>query len=105
MAVGSSTPSPPSLGDRRFIVVDREEEEEAKEMISLRKKQGKTGEGEGFILTRHGTVRSLCPPPTTPLLPVCTCHSIAHQAPFWVQNHPKPHIAFQLREEEEVQGQ
>jgi hypothetical protein len=39
-------------------VVDREEEE-AKEMISLWKKQGKVGEGRGLILTRRGTVRRL----------------------------------------------
>jgi hypothetical protein len=31
-------PSPPSLGDRRIVVVDREEEEEVKKMISLWKK-------------------------------------------------------------------
>jgi hypothetical protein len=36
--MGSSTPSPPSLGDRRFVVVDCEEEEEVKKMISLWKK-------------------------------------------------------------------
>jgi hypothetical protein len=57
---GSSTPSPRSLGDRRFVVVDREEEE-VKKMISLWKKQGKAGEGEGVILTRCRTVRCLCP--------------------------------------------
>jgi hypothetical protein len=44
--VGSSTPSPPSLGDRRFVVVNREEEEVKKKMISLWKKQGKAGEGD-----------------------------------------------------------
>jgi hypothetical protein len=43
--VGSSTPSPHSLGDRRFVVVNREEEEVKKKMISLWKKQGKAGEG------------------------------------------------------------
>jgi hypothetical protein len=44
--VGSSTPSPP-LGDQRFVVVDREDEEEVKKkMISLWKKQGKAGEGD-----------------------------------------------------------
>jgi hypothetical protein len=43
--VGSSTPSPPSLSDRRFVVVNREEEEVKKKMISLWKKQGKAGEG------------------------------------------------------------
>jgi hypothetical protein len=37
MAVGSLTPSPP-LGDRRFVVVDREEEEVKKKVISLWKK-------------------------------------------------------------------
>jgi hypothetical protein len=62
-AAGSSTPSPPSLGDRRFVVVDREEEEEVKKMISLWKKQGKAGEGDGVILTRHRTVRHLWPHP------------------------------------------
>jgi hypothetical protein len=56
-------PSPPSLGDRRFVVVDREEEEEVKKMISLWKKQGKAGEGEGVILTRRGIVMRLCPHP------------------------------------------
>jgi hypothetical protein len=47
MVVGSSMPSPPSLGDRRFVVVNHEEEEEEvkKKMISLWKKQGKAGEG------------------------------------------------------------
>jgi hypothetical protein len=41
-AVGSSTPSPPFLGDRRFVVVNHEEEEEVKKkMISLWKKQGR----------------------------------------------------------------
>jgi hypothetical protein len=45
--VGTSTPSPPSLGDRRFVVVNCEEEEEVKKkMISLWKKQGKAGEGD-----------------------------------------------------------
>jgi hypothetical protein len=40
--VGSSTPSPPSLGDQIFVVVNREEEEEVKKnMISLWKKQGR----------------------------------------------------------------
>jgi hypothetical protein len=43
--VGSSTPSPPSLSDQRFVVVDREEEEEVnKKMISLWKKQGRARE-------------------------------------------------------------
>jgi hypothetical protein len=46
LRVGSSTPSPPSLGDRRFVVVNREEEEVKKKMISLWKKQGKAGEGD-----------------------------------------------------------
>jgi hypothetical protein len=36
--VGSSTPSPPSLGDRRFVVVNRKEEEVKKKMISIWKK-------------------------------------------------------------------
>jgi hypothetical protein len=45
--VGSSTPSPPSIGDRRFVVVDHEEEEEVKKkMISLWKKQWEAGEGD-----------------------------------------------------------
>jgi hypothetical protein len=35
-------PSPPSLDDRRFVVVNREEDEEVKKkMISLWKKQGR----------------------------------------------------------------
>jgi hypothetical protein len=57
-----------SLGDRRFVAVDREEEEEAKEMISLWKKKGKVGEGRGVILTRRGTVMRLC---SHPLLHCC----------------------------------
>jgi hypothetical protein len=61
--VGSSTPSPPSFGDRRFAVVDRKEEEEVKEMISLWKKQGKAREGMGVILIRRRTVRRLCSHP------------------------------------------
>jgi hypothetical protein len=45
--VGSSTPSPPSLGDRKLVVVNLEEEEEVKKkMISLWKKQGKAREGD-----------------------------------------------------------
>jgi hypothetical protein len=48
--VGSSTPSPPSLADRRFVVVNREEEEEVKkEMIILWKTQGKAGEGDSVM--------------------------------------------------------
>jgi hypothetical protein len=40
--VGFSTPYPPSLDDRRFVVVNHEEEEEVKkQMISLWKKQGR----------------------------------------------------------------
>jgi hypothetical protein len=39
-------PSPPSLGDRRFVMVNREEEEMKKKMISLWKKLGKAGEGD-----------------------------------------------------------
>jgi hypothetical protein len=60
--VGSLTPSP-SLDDRRFVVADHEEEEVKKKMISLWKKQGEAGEGEGVILTRCGTVRRLYPHP------------------------------------------
>jgi hypothetical protein len=42
MAVGSSMPSPPSLSDWRFVVVNREEDEEVKKkVISLWKKQGR----------------------------------------------------------------
>jgi hypothetical protein len=45
--VGSSTPSPPSLGDRRFVVVNPEEEEQVKKkMIILWKKQGKAGKDD-----------------------------------------------------------
>jgi hypothetical protein len=74
MAVGSSTPSPPSLGDRRFVVMNREEEEEVKKnMISLwkkqRRKQGRvTGRGSYIDKTRNS--QAPLPPPTTPLLPV-----------------------------------
>jgi hypothetical protein len=39
-------PSPPSLGDQRFVVVNRKEEEDVKKkMISLWKMQGKAGKG------------------------------------------------------------
>jgi hypothetical protein len=45
--VGSSTPSPSFLNDRRFVVVNREEEEKVKKkMISLSEKQGKAEEGD-----------------------------------------------------------
>jgi hypothetical protein len=44
MAVGSSMPSPPSLCERKFVVVNHEEEEVKKKMISLWTKQGKAGE-------------------------------------------------------------
>jgi hypothetical protein len=49
--------------DQRFVVEDREEEEEVKEMIRSWKKQGKAGDGRGVILTRRGTIRRLCPHP------------------------------------------
>jgi hypothetical protein len=49
-------------------MVDREEEEEEKDMISLWKKQGKAGEGMGVILTRCGTIVRLC---SQPLLHYC----------------------------------
>jgi hypothetical protein len=74
MVVGSSTPSSPSLGDRRFVVVNREEDEEVKKkMISLWKKQGRkqgraTGRGSYIDKTRNR--QAPLPPPTTPLLPV-----------------------------------
>jgi hypothetical protein len=43
-------PSPPSLGDGRFVVVNREEEEVKKKMISLWKKQGrKQGSATGRV--------------------------------------------------------
>jgi hypothetical protein len=72
--VGSSTPSPPSLGDRRFVVVNRKEEEEVKKkMKSLWKKQGRkqgrvTGRGSYIDKTRNR--QAPLHPPTTPLLPV-----------------------------------
>jgi hypothetical protein len=67
-------PSPPSLGDRRFVVVNHEEDEEVKKkMISLWKKQGRkqgraTGRGSYIDKTRNR--QAPLPPPTTPLLPV-----------------------------------
>jgi hypothetical protein len=48
------------------VVVNRDEEEVKKKMISLWKKQGKSRGGrlgEGVILTRSGAVRRLCPHP------------------------------------------
>jgi hypothetical protein len=74
MEVDSSTPSLPSLDDRKFVVVNREEEEEVKKkMISLWKKQGRkqgraTGRGSYIDKTRNR--KAPLPPPTTPLLPV-----------------------------------
>jgi hypothetical protein len=44
-------------------VVDREEDEQVKKMISLWKKQGKVGDNEGVILKRCRTARRLCPHP------------------------------------------
>jgi hypothetical protein len=72
--VDSSMPSPPSLGDRRFVVVNREQDEEVKKkMISLWKKQGRkqrraTGRASYIEKTRNR--QAPLPPPTTPLLPV-----------------------------------
>jgi hypothetical protein len=68
-------PSPPSLGDRRFVVVNREEEEEVKKkMISLwkkqRRKQGRAT-GRGSYIDKAPNRQAPLPPPTTPLLPVC----------------------------------
>jgi hypothetical protein len=74
--VGSSTPSPPSLGDQIFVVVNREEDEEVKKkVISLWKKQGRkqgraTKRGSYIDNTRNR--QAPLPPPTTPLLPVCS---------------------------------
>jgi hypothetical protein len=57
--VGSSTPSPPSLSDRRFVVVNHEEDEEVKKkMIRLWKKQGRrkgraTGRGSYIDKTQN----------------------------------------------------
>jgi hypothetical protein len=64
--------SPPSLGDRRFVVVNREEEEVKKKMISLWKKQGKVGRatGRGSYIDKTRNRQAPLPPPTTPLLPV-----------------------------------
>jgi hypothetical protein len=40
-------PPPPSLGDQRFVVVNRKEEGKVKKkMISLWKKQRRAGEGD-----------------------------------------------------------
>jgi hypothetical protein len=86
-------PSPPSLGDQRFVVVNREEEEEVKKkMIRLWKKQGRkqgraTGRGSYIDKTQNRQVP--LPPPTTPFN-ASTCHSIAHRAPSWVQSHASP---------------
>jgi hypothetical protein len=73
--VVSKMPSSPSLGDQRFVVVNREEEEEVKKkMIELWKKQGRkqgraTGRGSYYIDKTQNRQAPL-PPPTTPLLPV-----------------------------------
>jgi hypothetical protein len=46
--------------------------------------------GEGVILTRRGTVRRLCPPPTHYSITASTCHSIAHRAPSRARSHASP---------------
>jgi hypothetical protein len=70
--VGSSTPSPPSLGDQRFVVVNHEKEEEVKKkMISLWKKQGrKQGRAtrRGSYIDKTRNHQAPLTPPTTPLL-------------------------------------
>jgi hypothetical protein len=79
--------------DRRFIVLNREEDEEVKKkMISLWKKQGRkqgraTGRGSYIDKTRNH--QAPLPPPTTPLL-ASTCHSIAHRAPSQARSHALP---------------
>jgi hypothetical protein len=93
--VGSSTPSPPSLGDRRFVVVNCEEDEEVKKkMISLWKKKGRkqgraTGRGSYIDKTRNR--QAPLPPPTTPLLPVC-----ATRLRIGLRLGREPHDAFHL---------
>jgi hypothetical protein len=67
--------------------VDREEEEEAKEMRSLWKKQGKPGE----LYRQDVEPSGASAPPTTP------------RAPFREKNHPKKRVTFQLHEK--VKGQ
>jgi hypothetical protein len=66
--VGSSTPSPP-LDDRRFVVVNREEDEEVKKkMISFWKKQGRKqgrATGRGSYIDAEPSGASA---PTTTLL-------------------------------------
>jgi hypothetical protein len=98
--VGSSTPSPPSLDDRRFVVVNREEEEVMKKMISLWKKQGKVGEGDWVReLTRRGTVRRLCPHPL-----LHYCQYVPLDCASGSVSGAKPHVAFHLRRKEKGQG-
>jgi hypothetical protein len=92
--VGSSTPSPSSLGDRRFVVVNREEEEEVKKkMISLWKKQGRK-QGRPT-----GTVRRLCP---YPLLHYC--QYVPLNCASGSVSGAKPRVAFHLRGKEKGRG-
>jgi hypothetical protein len=44
--VGSSTSSPSSIGDQRFVVVNCEEEEEVKKKMKLMEEAGEAGEGD-----------------------------------------------------------
>jgi hypothetical protein len=65
------TPSPPSLGDRRSVVVNREEDEEVKKkMISLWKEGRKQGRatGRGSYINKTRNCQAPLPPPTSPLL-------------------------------------
>jgi hypothetical protein len=75
-------------------VVNRKEEEEAKEMISLWKKKGKARESMGAILKRCRTVRRLYSYPQLhycQYVPLdCTSGSVSGAKPS------KPHITFQL---------
>jgi hypothetical protein len=103
MAVGSSTPSPLSLGDRRFVVVNREEEEEVKKkMISLWKKQGrKQGRAtrRGSILTKRGTFRRLCPHPL-----LHYCQYVPLDCASGSVSSAKPRVPFHLHAKEKGRG-
>jgi hypothetical protein len=103
MAVGSSTPSPPSLGDRKFVVVNREEEEEVKKkMISLWKKQGKAGEGDWVRELYIDKTRNRQVPLPHPLLHYC--QYVPLDCTSGSISGAKSRVTFQLRGKEKGRG-
>jgi hypothetical protein len=101
--VGSSTPSLPSLGDQRFVVVNHEEDEEVKKKtIRLWKKQGRKqgrATGRGSLLIRRGTVRRLYPHPL-----LHYCQYVPLDCASGSVSGAKPRVAFHLRRKQKGRG-